>query len=120
MQKVVVGTNGLLSLIRHGSHGKRRCQQSFCYCIRTRYRSKLLTEPLPRKNKGTFTESLQATIGGYTYRQILMAGIYEVHFEMGSDAMMNIPCFINICFGIQWLIFGVHRRTAWISLKPIL
>jgi hypothetical protein len=33
--------------------------------------------------------------------------------EMGSDAMVYIKSFINIGSGIQKLIGGIHRETAW-------
>jgi hypothetical protein len=38
-------------------------------------------------------------------------------FEMGSDAMMYIPSFLNISSAIQKLIGGIHMptdtQTAW-------
>jgi hypothetical protein len=38
--------------------------------------------------------------------------------QMGSDAMIHIPSFIRIGSGIQKLIGGAHRHTAWRSHKP--
>jgi hypothetical protein len=32
--------------------------------------------------------------------------------EMGSDAMIYLPGFINIDSGIQKLIMGIYRQTA--------
>jgi hypothetical protein len=40
-----------------------------------------------------------------------MGGIYDVAVEMGSDAMIYIPSFIKIGFGIQKLIGGIRRHT---------
>jgi hypothetical protein len=33
--------------------------------------------------------------------------------EMGSVAMIYVPSFIKIGSGIQKLIGGIHRHTAW-------
>jgi hypothetical protein len=33
--------------------------------------------------------------------------------DMGSGAMIYIPSFIKIGSGIQTLIGGIHRHTAW-------
>jgi hypothetical protein len=40
--------------------------------------------------------------------------------EMGSDAMIYVPSFINIGSSIEKLIWGIHRhtQTAWLSHKP--
>jgi hypothetical protein len=39
--------------------------------------------------------------------------------EMGSGAMIYIPSFIKIGSGIQKLIGGSHRHTAWRSHKLV-
>jgi hypothetical protein len=33
--------------------------------------------------------------------------------EMGSDVMIYVPSFIKTLSGIQKLIEGIHRQTAW-------
>jgi hypothetical protein len=38
--------------------------------------------------------------------------------EMGSDAMIYIPSFIEIGSGIQKLMAETQRQTAWRSHKP--
>jgi hypothetical protein len=66
-----------------------------------------------------------ATIEDYTYRHTdLREGFMKYAFEMGSDAMMHIPSFIEIGSAIQKLIGGIHTptdtQTAWRSRKPTL
>jgi hypothetical protein len=38
--------------------------------------------------------------------------------ETGSDAVIYIPSFMKIGSGIQNLMEGTHRQTAWRSHKP--
>jgi hypothetical protein len=40
-----------------------------------------------------------------------MEGIYEYAVEIGSDAIIYIPSFINIGSGIQNLIGRIHRHA---------
>jgi hypothetical protein len=63
-QEVLGRTNHILTLIRHGLHWKR-CVQQFYYCMCIRYHGNVFIEPLPRNDKGIFTElsGCLATIG---------------------------------------------------------
>jgi hypothetical protein len=42
-------------------------------------------------------------------------GFKKYAIEMGSSAMIFIPSFVKIGSGIQKLIGGIHRHTAWRS-----
>jgi hypothetical protein len=64
-EEVLGRTNRLLSLIRHGSHWKRRIQQLFSCCVCIRYRVNVSIEPLPSNDKGiSLQRSCLATVGG--------------------------------------------------------
>jgi hypothetical protein len=63
-QEVLGRTNRLISLIRHGTHRKRRIQQFFYCCVCIRYRSNVSTEPLPSNDRGIFTEPLSSNDKG--------------------------------------------------------
>jgi hypothetical protein len=52
LESVEKRTNRLLSLIRHGPHGKRRVQQFFYCCVCIRYSCNVSTEPLPSNDRG--------------------------------------------------------------------
>jgi hypothetical protein len=53
IRKEVLGrTNRLLSLIRHGPQRKRCIQQFFCCCACIRCHGNVLTEMLPRNDRG--------------------------------------------------------------------
>jgi hypothetical protein len=56
-----------ITLIRHGSHRKRRARQFLCYCVCIRWRDNVFTEPLPSNS-----------IGIHIKTRMLVGGIYEV------------------------------------------
>lgn len=64
-----------------------------------------------------FNQHLLATIRGYTYIHRLMGGVVKYAIEMGSGAMICITSFIKTGSGIQNLMRGIHRHTAWRSCK---
>jgi hypothetical protein len=68
----------------------------------------IFIEPLPRNYKGIFTEPLPSNDRGI---HIQMGGFYYA-VEMGSDAVIYVPSFINIGSGIQMLIGGIHRQQG--------
>jgi hypothetical protein len=108
-QNVLGRTNRLLSLIRHGPHWKRRVQQFFYCCVCIRFRRNVSTEPLPRNDKGIFTEPSRClpTKGGYTYRHTdWWDGIYNYAVEIGAGAVIYIPSFIKIDLRVQKLTGG--------------
>jgi hypothetical protein len=45
-------------LLKHGPHIKRHVQQFFYYCVCTRCRSSVFTEPLPNKDRGIHIKTL--------------------------------------------------------------
>jgi hypothetical protein len=49
---------------------------------------------------------------GYTYRYTdIWEGFMKYAVEMGSGTMTYIPSFIEICPGVQKLIWKIHRHT---------
>jgi hypothetical protein len=89
-QEVLGRTNGLLPLIRHGPHWKRRVQQFFYCCVCICYRGNVYTEPLPSNEKGIFIEPLP------------------------SNHWATLP---SRCLAT---IVGIHTHTATWSHKPTL
>jgi hypothetical protein len=65
-QEVLARTSGLLILIRHGPHWKRRVRQFFYCCACIRYPSNVSTESLPSNDRVILPSCCLATIGGYT------------------------------------------------------
>jgi hypothetical protein len=77
-QEVLGRTNRLISLIRHGSHWKRRVQQFFYYCVCIRYRVNVSTEPLPSNDRGIFTEPLSSN-GRGIFTELLPSNYRGIH-----------------------------------------
>jgi hypothetical protein len=122
-QEVVGRTNRLLSLIRHGPHWKRSVQQFFYCCVCIRYRGNVSTEPFSSNDRGILPSRCLATIRGYTYRHTdWWERFFNYSVEVGSDAVIYVPSFIQIGSGSEKLIVGIHTHThtaTW-SHKPTL
>jgi hypothetical protein len=92
-QEVLGRTNHLLSLIRQGSHWKRRVQQFLYCCVCTRYLGNVSTEPLYSNDRGIFTEP----------------------FPINDKGNFTEPLPSNDKGGIHKY---THTRTATLSHKP--
>jgi hypothetical protein len=111
LQEVLGRTNGLLSLIRHGPHWKRRFQQFFYCCVCIRYRGNVSTEPLPSNDRGIFTEPLPSNDKGI-FTQPLPSndrGIFTEPFPRNDKGTFTEPFPSNDK--------GVHTQTATWSHK---
>jgi hypothetical protein len=75
----------IASLIRHGSHWKRRVQHFFCCYVCIRYRGNVSTEPLPSNDNGTFTEQLYSNDKG-TFTQPLPSNDRRMHTHSHARA----------------------------------
>jgi hypothetical protein len=90
-----------LSLMRHGSHRKRRVQQLFFCSVCIHCHGDVFIEPLPSNDRGM------------TYRHTdWWEGFMKYAFEMGLNATVCIRRFIKTGTGIQKLMRGdiqTHR-----------
>jgi hypothetical protein len=114
-QEILVRTNRLPSLIRHGPHRKRRVQQ-FCYCyLCICCCVNVSTEPLPSNDWGIFTEPFPSNDSGYTYtdwRQGFMKYAIETTDHCGRAVLRHELSSLARTLG-SWIRIPLE---AWMSV----